>query len=57
MDVGLLGDGRPVAEPAGGSVATWLGRVTGFVLFILVTCVVVLEPNQYGSWVGNMKPI
>lgn len=48
MDVGLLGDGRPVAEPAGGSVATWLGRVTGFVLFILVTCVVVLEPNQYG---------
>ena len=49
MDVGLLGDGRPLAEPGGSTAVTWLGRVTGFVLFILATCVVVLEPNQYGS--------
>ncbi len=49
MDVGLL-DGRPAEAPGDGSgfAALWCGRLTGFVLFILATCVAVLEPNQYG---------
>ena len=48
MDVGLL-DGRPAEAAGDGSpLALWCGRLTGFVLFILATCVVVLEPNQYG---------
>ena len=45
---GLL-DGRPAEAAGDGSpLALWCGRLTGFVLFILATCVVVLEPNQYG---------
>lgn len=48
MDVGLL-DGRPAEAAGDGSpLALRCGRLTGFVLFILATCVVVLEPNQYG---------
>lgn len=48
MDVGLL-DGRPAEAAGDGSpLALWCGRLTGFVLFILATCVVGLEPNQYG---------
>eukprot|EP00438_Fugacium_kawagutii_P021064 Skav205887 [mRNA] locus=scaffold123:20439:29881:+ [translate_table: standard] len=47
MDVGLL-DGRPQESGDSSALVTWCGRFTGFVVFILATCVVVLEPNQYG---------
>lgn len=63
MDVGLL-DGRPQESGDASALVTWCGRFTGFAVFILATCVVVLEPNQYGilvrkiaknhiSWLGG----
>ncbi|CAK9002961.1 Hypothetical protein SCF082_LOCUS7551 [Durusdinium trenchii] len=49
MDVGLL-DGREGQTNSNGAEegVKWCGRVLGFVLFILFTCVGVLDPNQYG---------